>query len=131
MQALCAEYAFAVDTLALDVVADLFTDDGVWDETVLGVPRCEGRARIAEFFTTVLAAADVPYVIHIMGGHRLTEASGAAARGTVHVHVEGLFNGDRLHVLGYYDDPYAKVDGMWRFAGRRLVALAPVPKLAA
>jgi hypothetical protein len=121
-------YAFRTDTGEFTSVPELFAEDGVWDRTVLGAPRCDGRAAIAEAFGA-LAAADVGFVVHINGAHQIADFAGETASGTSHLHAELMIGGHRVTVLGYYADDYVKVDGRWRFAQRKLVELAPTAGL--
>ena len=124
IQELAARYAFRCDTARYDEVGELFAEDGAWDETVVGLPLCEGREAIHEFFSS-MAQADLEWMIHVCGSHELTGFEGDSARGTVHLLCEGLFNGNLVRILGYYADEYAKVDGNWVFSHRKLVEIAP------
>jgi hypothetical protein len=130
IQELVALYTFRTDTRDFGSIPELFAADGVWDETVLGAPLCDGRDAISAAFTA-LAAADVGYVVHINGAHHISAFTGETASGTSHLHAELMVGGDRMTVLGYYRDEYVKVDGAWRFSLRKLEALAPVAGLPA
>lgn len=130
IQELVALYTFHTDTRDFGSVPQLFTEDGVWDETVLGAPLCAGRDAIVAAFTG-LAAADIGFVVHINGSHHISAFHGDTASGTSHLNAELLVEGHRVSVLGYYADDYAKVAGAWRFARRKLVALAPIAGLPA
>lgn len=128
IQDLVALYTFRTDTRDFSNVPKLFAPDGVWDETVLGAPLCSGRDAIEGAFAA-LAAADVGFVIHINGAHQISAFAGVTASGTSHLHAELMIAGHRATVFGYYADDYVKLDGTWRFAHRKLVALAPVAGL--
>ena len=128
IQELVALYAFRTDTRDFDSVPELFAEDGVWDETVLGAPLCSGRDAIVAAFAA-LGAANVDFVVHISGAHQIGTFSGETASGTSHLHAELMVDGHRVTVLGYYADDYVKVNGKWRFARRKLVELAPTSGL--
>lgn len=130
IQELVALYTFRTDTGGFNSVPELFAEDGIWDETVLGAPLCNGREAITRAFAA-LAAADVGYVVHINGAHQIADFTGETASGTSHLHAELMVSGQRVTVLGYYADDYVKVDGTWRFAQRKLVELAPTAGLPA
>ena len=66
-----ARYIFLCDTKDYAAVSGVFTEAGVWDETVVGFPLCEGRAAINEMFTS-MAQADLEYVVHIQGSQTVT-----------------------------------------------------------
>jgi SnoaL-like domain len=124
IQELAARYVFRCDTARYDEVGELFAEDGVWDETVVGLPLCEGRPAIHEFFSS-MAQADLEWMIHVLGSQQLTQFDRDTASGTYHLHVEGVFNGNAVRILGYYADDYVKVDGRWLFKHRKLVEIAP------
>ena len=129
IQELGAQYAFRCDTQQFEAIAELFTEDGVWDESVVGLPVGEGRLRINEVFRS-FAGSGLEYVFHINCNHVLTEFDGQTARGTCHVYAFSRTDGAHTTVAGYYDDEYAKVDGAWRFQRRQLVEIAPSALLA-
>ena len=122
LQALSARYAFRCDTKQYALVGELFTDGGVFDETVIGLPLCEGRAAIHALFTSM--DGPVGFVFHMNGNHQVTAYDGATASATCHLHAEGVFHGSAFKILGYYVDDYAR-EGQWRFRKRKLVAIAP------
>ena len=128
IQELVALYTLRTDTRDFRSVPDLFAEDGVWDETVLGAPLCTGREAIDAAFGA-LAAADVRYVVHINGVHHIAAFTGESASGTSHLHAELMVGDRRVTVFGYYADEYVKVNGRWRFARRNLAELVPIAGL--
>ena len=125
IQELVARYAFLCDTAQYAKVETLFTDDGAFDESIIGMPVARGKAAIRQLF--VEAGGGARYMIHLNGNHLIDTWSGDAASGTSHLHVEAMMNdGKFLRVLGYYDDDYAKVAGTWLLKSRKLVAIAPI-----
>ena len=123
IQEVGARYAFRCDTEKYDSIAELFTDDGVWDETVLGLPRCEGRTMITDVFRQTGAA--IEGLIHINSNHQITAFDGNTASATTHLLAEGRYNGNAIRIFGYYADDYAKVDGEWKFSHRKLFEILP------
>jgi SnoaL-like domain len=120
---------FAAIPQQFGAIAELFVEDGVWDESVVGLPVGEGRSMIDEVFRS-FAGSGLEYVFHVNCNHRLTEFDGQTARGTCHVYAFSRTDGAHMTVAGYYDDEYAKVDGAWRFQRRQLVEIAPSAVLA-
>jgi SnoaL-like domain len=129
IQELVARYAFRCDTRRYAEVSELFTPDGVWDESVIGFPACAGHDAIDQAFAA--AGEGLEFLIHMTGNHQLTAFASQAASGTVHLHAEGVFAGSPFRILGYYADDYARADGRWRFARRTLVEIAPTTGLEA
>ncbi|TAM62843.1 nuclear transport factor 2 family protein [Mycobacterium sp.] len=124
IQEVVARYAFRCDTKNYGQVAALFTEDGTWDETVIGMPLCEGRAAIHNFFCG-MADSSLEFLIHLGGNHQLTSYTGHSASGTSHLHVKGIFGGRSIEILGYYADEYEKYHDEWLLRHRRLVEIAP------
>jgi hypothetical protein len=125
---LVAEYSWRCDTGNFDGIAELFAEDGVWDEQVLGAPRCEGREAIHGLFHA-LNDADIPFAEHIISNERVTAGDEHSATGTCHLRTGGAVNGTPLDVHGYYADTYVKVDGTWLFASRTLHGFTPPTKV--
>jgi len=123
IQQLVAEYAFCCDTGLYSDVAELFAVDGVWDESILGLPVCAGRDQIHALFREL--PARVSYLIHIGSNHRITQFDGQAASATSHLLCEGGYLGADVRIRGYYSDRYTKHDGRWLFAHRQLLEIAP------
>lgn len=120
---LIARYAFRCDTGRYGDISELFTADGVFDESVIGLPICTGRDAIAATFQAV--GQGIEWLIHLNGNHQATGYDGTSATATCHLHVEGSVNGRAIRILGYYDDAYRKVEGRWLFERRTLVEIAP------
>ena len=125
IQELVARYAFYCDTRQYDKIDPLFAADGVFDESILGIPVARGRAAIRELFEQ--SGAAVTYLIHLNCNHQISEFDGHRAVGTAHLHAEGVLNGaNAFRILGYYADEYAKAAGRWLLRHRQLVAIAPL-----
>jgi hypothetical protein len=126
---LVARYAFRCDTGRYGEVAELFTPDGVFDETAIGVPLCTGREMIDATFRAL--GGSIAWLIHLNSNHQVTAYAGTTAGATAHLHVEGNVGGRAVRILGYYDDRYRRVEGRWLFERRRLVEIAPTTGMSA
>jgi hypothetical protein len=124
IQEVGARYAVNCDTKRYSDMSELFAPDGTWDETVIGLPLCEGRAAVHEFFCGPGPTA-VEFIHHTTSNHLINEFDGETARGTTHLYAEGRCFGNVIRVFGYYADDYIKIDGRWLFQHRQLVEIAP------
>ena len=125
IQDLGARYAFFCDTAQYDKIDPLFTEDGVFDESILGMPVTRGRAGIRALFKAT--GTTLTFLIHLNCNHRIAAYGGNTASTTTHLHAEGLLtDGTAFRILGYYADDYEKVAGMWLMKHRKLVAIAPL-----
>lgn len=125
IQELVARYAFFCDTKGYRHIDALFAEDGIFDESILGMPVVQGRAAIRELFSQTGSTVD--FLIHLNCNHQLSEFDGSTARGTAHLHAEGSLNGGHaFRILGYYADDYVKSAGQWLLKHRKLVAIAPL-----
>ena len=129
-QELVARYAFLCDSGQHSNIHDLFTDDGLFAESIIGMPIAHGAAELKHVFVTEGAKAS--HLIHINCNHLINTFDGSNASGTTHLHVEApLATGTMLRISGYYDDVYAKVDGRWRIRRRQLKSFLPIQGLVA
>ncbi len=125
IQELVARYAFFCDTAQYDKIEGLFTEDGSFDESIIGMPAANGRAALRQLFMG--EGGKAKFMIHLNCNHLLHSFSGNAASGTSHLHVEAMTDdGKVLRLFGYYDDTYAKLAGEWLLRSRKLVAIAPI-----
>src|ERR1700747_1456858 len=81
---LVAEYSWRCDTNDLGAISDLFAEGGIWDEQVLGAPRCEGRGAVHTLFQRMVDA-EIPFIVHIISNERITAFDGITAQGTCHL----------------------------------------------
>ena len=125
IEELVSEYAFRCDTRQYERCVDLFLEDAVFDETVLGLPLCGGRPMIREAFVEGSQHMGTAFGFHLFGNHRVTAFHGDTARGTCHLLFEARARAGETRVLGYFEDDYKKVDGKWYFSRRKLLEIAP------
>jgi hypothetical protein len=98
-------------------IAQLFTEDGVWDGGAFGVHQ--GRAAIHEFFANI--TQQISFSLHYIANHQVdVDPSGLAATG--HCYLWGTHTiGGRATFVGItFDERYRKVDGRWLFTLMKL-----------
>ena len=101
-------------------VADLFTDDGVWNGP-LGAFRAVGRSAIAELFTQFQA---IPFIVHNVM-NPLIEVDGDQARAEWHAIVATtLPGGQAFWTMGRYHNEYRRDVGGWRYTSMSFEAAA-------
>ena len=127
IQELVHAYPLYCDTHQFDKAADLFTEDGIFDETAVGARMVNGRADMKAIFRE--AGNRLGPFMHVCTNHIISEFSGDTASGMCHVVAEGVYNladgAKPFRLFGYYDDKYAKVSGQWYFKARAFKHLAP------
>lgn len=132
LQDITYRYCLYCDTRQIEKQAALFTEDGVLDESCVGMAPVKGPAGIIAFSETK-AARSVTHMVHYVTNHVISEYDGTNASGLCYVHYIGtLKNGAQIQIYGYYDDRYRKVNGEWRIASRvlkQLIAPSGMPLL--
>ena len=95
----------------MGAVADLFTDDGVWDGTPWA-PRSEGREAIRQM---LVGYGVVPWIVHVVT-NPVIDVRGDEADGHWHVIVATeTVDGVPQLICGTYDEKYARTPEGWRF----------------
>lgn len=115
-----ARYAAACDSsYDADAIAELFTEDAVWDGGIFG--KAEGRENIRRFFRR--APAVFSFAIHNVMNPRI-EVNGDRATGEWYLLQPATREPETRAVwlAAVYHDEYVRVDGKWRF--RRLLVNA-------
>jgi len=103
-----------------DQLANLFTEDAVWDGAAFGVFR--GREQIRAFFAGV--SRQITWALHYMAGPEITiNSDGETASGCWYLFEPCTMTqrnnpGTKEPVLqmAKYEDSYRRVDGVWKFA---------------
>jgi len=120
-------YGLFCDTRHFEKLADLFTNECVYDESVVGGTPVSSRADLLQLFRK--ASGRLGPMIHICTNQVISAFSGRTASGLCHVLAEGLFNvGDEqkpFRIFGCYDDRYSKEGDRWYFKSRVLRLLVP------
>jgi 3-phenylpropionate/cinnamic acid dioxygenase small subunit len=116
-------YATALDSRDWDLLATVFTDDGVADYSSLGLPVCDGAAAIVGACRTTLVGFDATQ--HIIS-NPVVELDGDRARARCYFQAQhrlvGAPGGDNFIVAGTYEDAVVRTAGGWRIAHRTLLA---------
>ena len=99
------------------VLAEMFTEDAVWDGQTLGMHR--GRDEIRKFFET--ASGKIFWAFHLMLNPVISiDEDGSTATGTWFLFEPctmpaGNQEKDSVLMMAKYNDRYRKVDGEWKF----------------
>ncbi|WP_179562587.1 nuclear transport factor 2 family protein [Sphingomonas sp. R3G8C] len=122
---LVTAYAMAVDDIGHAAgVAALFTPDGCYDLTSLGLGQITGRAAIQAFFEQ--AFATMASNAHFLGNVALVAYDGATASLTAYGHAFSLgTDGTLLEVKARYAFDVVLQDGTWRIARLGMAMLLP------
>ncbi|HEV2302718.1 MAG TPA: nuclear transport factor 2 family protein [Stellaceae bacterium] len=116
---LLAEYCFRLDGGDFAGMAELFTEDGVW-ETAFG--KASGRAAIAALAGDLRAraGAERPRAVHLVTNIVIAiEGRRARVRSNWTV-VQNGSEGPQIGSGGAYVDEMAKAGGRWRFRYRKI-----------
>jgi hypothetical protein len=115
---LCARYSFYVDTFQLHPLVELFTDDGVFDESAVGMGRYEGHDVIRAYFRDDLFPV-VDAWLHLTSNFIVDCIDGSSASGRCSTIMDADVQGGAwLHGTVWYEDDYVRTDGGWRFRSR-------------
>ncbi|MDF3309662.1 nuclear transport factor 2 family protein [Rhodococcus sp. T2V] len=109
-------------------IADLFTDDGVWDSSDNGYPRLEGRDMIAEFFGDYTTRRQRGHRLsHLPANPLITYLDADTAHSVSGFIGQANFSGrdDLVVDSGRYHDEFARTPDGWRFRSRRLEHVLP------
>ena len=120
-----ARYAAACDDdYAPDAIAELFTDDAIWEGGFMG--HAETRSGIREFFAN--ASNLIGFAVHGVS-NPLIEIDGDRATGRWYLHQPMTMKGtDACYwFCAQYLDDYVRVDGVWKFQHVRVIARAFTP----
>ena len=104
------QYAQACDdNYNPEKIAELFTEDGVWDGgEVWGVHH--GKRKIKGYFAQV--SKDVTLAVHYVIAPDIT-VKGDKAQGQWYGLVPATFHGKAIWMSVFYNDEYVKMDGKW------------------
>ncbi|MEE2677042.1 MAG: nuclear transport factor 2 family protein [Myxococcota bacterium] len=101
--------------------ADLFLEEGEMDTG--NAPVLRGRAAIREAYRGMVGETQFHPFVH----NHIVELDGDEATGTCYLDLRATMEGRSMIGSGYYDDRYARVDGVWKFRSRRLTMCYLVP----
>lgn len=124
LQELVNRYAYHLDLWQVDAWAGLFIDQGVLDESAMGVGIFDGRQAIAAYGAEL--KADVLNVVHLMMNHVILDWQSDRASGGVFALVEAntRSSGQTRYYIRY-EDSYVRTASGWRFEKRAIFPLFP------
>jgi uncharacterized protein (TIGR02246 family) len=118
-------YAWGWDTGDLEMVLGVFTEDAVWDESALGVPRCTGQGEIGAAFGQLRPAISGGS-LHPATNHMVTFSDPENATGVCYFLGDAVTpEGALVSAHGAFEDVYVRTDQGWRIASRVARALMP------
>ena len=111
--------AYCDDNYDADALAELFTEDAVWDGGVRGYN--EGREEIRSFFKN--APQRLPFAIHMVM-NPIIEVDGDTGTGTWYLFQPCTFAEGDQAVWGAarYDEEYVRTGGQWKFRSLKLTS---------
>ena len=116
--------SYCDDNYDADALADLFTEDAVWDGGTRG--RADGREGIREFFRG--APRRLPFAVHMVL-NPIVEVHGDTATGQWYLLQACTYAEGNRAVWGSarYDEEYARVGGEWKFKSLKLTSVFWTP----
>jgi ketosteroid isomerase-like protein len=107
-----------------NTLADLFTEDAIWDGGVFG--RYDGQEAIRNYFRGV--SSDIVFAMHYMM-NSIIEVDGDQARGAWYLFQTCTFAEGNTPILGAakYAERYQRVHGTWKFRHLQLISIFWTP----
>ena len=107
-----------------DTLADLFTEDAIWDGGVFG--RYDGQEAIRQYFQDI--PSDIVFAMHYMM-NPIIEVDGDEARGAWYLFQTCTFAKGNIPILGAakYAERYQRVHGTWKFRHLQLISIFWTP----
>lgn len=120
------KYFFAWDIDDIDMATNVFTEDGVNDESSLGVPYVvRGHAQLRSNYEEIRPT--MTHSFHMVGGHIIDFDDDDHAHGTnVFDGVAILVGGQEVSGKHYFADTYVRTPEGWRIATRKAHTLMPL-----
>lgn len=118
---LARRYAHHVWRQEVPETIELFTEDGEMDTG--NAPVLRGRQAILEAYQGMLGDSQFHPFVH----NHIVELSGDEATGTCYLDLRAAQEGRSMIGSGYYEDRYARIDGVWKFRSRKLTLCYLVP----
>jgi ketosteroid isomerase-like protein len=102
---LTARYCWHVADGEGEAVANLFSDDGIFDVTGADFKPVRGRDALLKFYRALVREPEV--AIPFIQNH-IVEVNGDEARGTCGIEARFSRNGESVTAAGYYEDKYRR-----------------------
>ncbi len=118
---LARRYAHHVWRKEVPETVELFTEDGEMDTG--NAPVLRGRQAILDAYQGMLGDSQFHPFVH----NHIVDLSGDEATGTCYLDLRATQEGRSMIGSGYYEDHYARVDGVWKFRSRKLTLCYLVP----
>jgi hypothetical protein len=109
-----ARYCHVLDDRNWEALADLFTKDGEFD----GLARVKGRENILSFFRDTVSGIAEDFW-HFCTNPTLS-LDGNRAHGRIAMQYLSVKGGVSYNSAGHYDDLFARENGVWKFARRKI-----------
>lgn len=122
LQELVAIYGRVIDDRDIDGIADLYTDDAVFDSTD---GPLSGREDVIAYYRRQLGRYGMSY--HYPHSHTITFTGPDSATGVVSAHAELAIIPTPFVVALRYLDEYRREGGRWLFVSRRALQLYAAP----
>jgi hypothetical protein len=125
-EALAIAYTHGVDLEHPEKVAQLFTNDGLWQ---IGNQKVQGRDAIHTFFTSQQAPKDF-VSRHVLSNHKVTVNNSSSASGISYVtlyHFKGELGSEAMIDTGHpyavvvYQDEYVATKQGWKIKSRNIL----------
>jgi ketosteroid isomerase-like protein len=117
IKSLACVHAAREDRQQASALADLYTEDGIWDASPVGLPCLQGRDALIAGFEARFA--DIPITFQLVANQLVWIDGPDAAGGSCCVVGWAVsIDGDRVEVLRVCDDRYLRTDDGWRLHSR-------------
>lgn len=111
-----ARYCYCVDASDWDALAQLWTEDAIFDCGFFG--RYLGRAEIMDVFFRQLIANAATFNAHMVH-NPLIEIDGDVATGVWYLTAQTIVKGQAVWAMGIYRDEYRRVGDTWQMAASK------------
>ncbi len=122
LQELVAVYGRRIDDRDIEGIADLYTEDAMFDSTDGPI---SGREPVLAYYRRQLDRYGMTY--HYPHSHTITFTGPDTATGVVSAHAELAILPTPFVVALRYIDEYRREDGRWKFVSRRALQLYAAP----
>jgi hypothetical protein len=121
---LTARYAYRIDTRQLDLLMELWSDEGpIFDESDFGLGKFIGKGEIRHHYADDIYG-QMENLCHLTTNHVINELSESRASGNCHVFAQGdVRAGGSSRATAYYTDQYVHENGVWKFSSRKVTPL--------